>query len=161
MNTTQNSFELGCIRLVRHWLLMGYGRICHAVWLRLPDSIAMHSRLGSHALAWGGYWANMPWSMPNRELWLRAVRPMPQTQQPAQSGSLHPICSACCASCKFWYAASVPGGKCSQIMTSMLVVTSGSAYVCTPSTFACSLHEPNGKDQASRQGHAANTQHVE
>ena len=68
MNTTQNSFELGCIRLVLHWLHMGYGRICHALWLRLPDSIAMHSRLGSHALAWGGYWANMTWSVPNKAL---------------------------------------------------------------------------------------------
>ena len=52
-------------RLVRHWLLMIYGRVCHAVWLRLPESIAMRSSLGSHTLGWAGYWANMKWSMPN------------------------------------------------------------------------------------------------
>lgn len=62
MKTQSNSDALS---VLRHWLRMGYGRICHAIWLRLPDSIAMHSRLGSHALAWGGYWANMTWSMPN------------------------------------------------------------------------------------------------
>lgn len=59
MKTQSNSDALSVPRLiVRHWLRMVYGRICHAIWLRLPDSIAMHSRLGSHLLAWAGYWAN-------------------------------------------------------------------------------------------------------
>jgi hypothetical protein len=69
MKTQSNSDALSVPlhRLVRHWLRMVYGRICHAVWLRLPESIAMQSRLGSHLLAWAGYWANMTWSMPNKD----------------------------------------------------------------------------------------------
>lgn len=47
--------------LLKHWTLMAYGGLCHAVWLALPDRLAFGTALGGHLLAWSGYYAHMEW----------------------------------------------------------------------------------------------------